>query len=153
MQLHFVGWRSFSLLRERYWDETCHNSDDLAVNGSFSLLRERYWDTPRIPKTSFSSVVHLVYCESGIETGTGALRSWWYRRVHLVYCESGIETLWILGAGRNRKKVHLVYCESGIETELQPPVCRLLCCSFSLLRERYWDKNDMLSRIFLDSFI
>ena len=35
--------------------------------------------------------VHLVYCESGIETLNGAKFSTEYG-VHLVYCESGIET-------------------------------------------------------------
>ena len=42
--------------------------------------------------------------------------------VHLVYCESGIETPF-LRHSRLRKGVHLVYCESGIETSF--PVCSL----------------------------
>ena len=36
--------------------------------------------------------------------------------VHLVYCESGIETANDEHCYSNNKKVHLVYCESGIET-------------------------------------
>ena len=56
--------------------------------------------------------------------------------VHLVYCESGIETTAAINTAC-RKQVHLVYCESGIETCDGRYKRHTVCCSFSLLRERY----------------
>ena len=56
--------------------------------------------------------------------------------VHLVYCESGIETK-IPTYGSTNIIVHLVYCESGIETLKVIHLVKVLSGSFSLLRERY----------------
>mgnify|MGYP004658367899 CR=1 FL=1 len=44
------------------------------------------------------------------------------RFVHLVYCESGIETTTVFQATAI-DEVHLVYCESGIETESFQTLC------------------------------
>ena len=56
--------------------------------------------------------------------------------VHLVYCESGIETAKNT-ASIDKHAVHLVYCESGIETIVNPWCRKKKRSSFSLLRERY----------------
>ncbi len=79
--------------------------------------------------------VHLVYCESGIETRPSGVERPADVLVHLVYCESGIET-----RTHSRGKahwVHLVYCESGIETSYFLNEASPFPGSFSLLRERY----------------
>ena len=62
-----------------------------------------------------STKVHLVYCESGIETVIIIIIAANIKNVHLVYCESGIETS-NCSPCEASPEVHLVYCESGIET-------------------------------------
>ena len=62
------------------------------------------------------NLVHLVYCESGIETSLERQDTCEFDHVHLVYCESGIETCTFLNLVCRKQSVHLVYCESGIET-------------------------------------
>ena len=81
-------------------------------------------------------LVHLVYCESGIETeGCPSLLQ--HQSVHLVYCESGIETSTLVFLTTSLSRVHLVYCESGIETFEHEAAANATTSSFSLLRERY----------------
>ena len=82
-------------------------------------------------------LVHLVYCESGIETFCKFTFLLICKSVHLVYCESGIETFCKFTFLLICKSVHLVYCESGIETRQYLQKKRKMKGSFSLLRERY----------------